>query len=912
MLAALAVDAGRVVPVGTLVDRVWGEADRSRNALHVCVTRVRQVLARAGGPVPVRLVSRDGGYVLEVEPDRVDAHRFQALLERARDRPDRERVALLREALGLWRGTPLADLPGEWAARVREGWQQQRRDAVIEWAQAELRLDNAGAVIGPLTELTTEFPLVEPLVATLMRALHAAGRGAEALSRYAETRQRLAEELGTDPGEELRGLHRALLRGDLTRAAQPPTSPGPTVPAQLPPDVPGFAGRTAELARLDAILAAACEQPTAPTAVVVSALWGTAGVGKTALAVHWAHRVASRFPDGQLYANLHGFDPICAAVPPGEAVRAFLDALGVAPQRIPVSLDAQVGLYRSTLAGRRMLIVLDNAATAEQVRPLLPGSPGCLVLVTSRNHLTSLVAAEGAHPLSLDLLGEQAARQLLARRVGAERVTTEPTEVNELIAGCAGRPLALAVAAARIAAQPRSPLRSLRAELEEVRQRLGAVPEGDPPIAVRAVFTWAYDALSRPAARLFRLLGVHPGTQLGIPALASLAGIAVMEVRAALAQLTRAHLITELSPSRYGCHDLLRAYAAELAVQVDSDDERQRALHRLVEHYVHTASRASRLLRTTQRPIGLDPPPPGVVPEELADRAAALAWFTTEHPVLLAVLDRAAETGFDRQAGQLAAAGAAFFDLYGRWADWASTQFVALASARRLGDPALAAQAHRGLAGAYSQLGRYDEAHDHYRQALALFGELGEQIGQARTHLSLSLVLSRQNRYPDALAQAERALELFRATGHQIGQARALNAIGWYCVKVHDYQRALGCCEQALTMLRELGDRRGEAQTWDSLGYAHHHLGQYLDAVECFEQAVRLCQELGDRYEEATALAHLGDTRAAAEDPAAARRAWQQSLEIFDQLGRSDSDSDPVRAKLHALDHPEPATSTPA
>jgi NB-ARC domain/Bacterial transcriptional activator domain len=447
-----------------------------------------------------------------------------------------------------------------------------------------------------------------------MRALHVAGRSAEALERYAATRQLLAEELGTDPGPQLQRLHQSILRGDvLTPSAT--TTRAPVVPAQLPFGVAGFTGRIDQLARLDTLLR---ELAHGPTAVVISAVSGTAGVGKTALAVHWAHRVADRFPDGQLYVNLRGFDAGGQVMDPAEAVRRFLDALGVPAERIPVDLDAQAALYRSLLAGRRMLVVLDNARTTAQVRPLLPGARTCLVLVTSRNQLSGLVAADGAHPIILDLLTLDEAWELLARRLGSDRTTAEPDAVAEIITACARLPLALAIVGARAATHPHLPLHTLAGELRDSGDRLGTLTTDDPTTDVRAVFSWSYHALTPDAARLFRLLGLHPGPDISIAATASLAALSLPQVRVLLAELAGANLLVERTPNRYSLHDLLRAYAGDLAHTHDSDQQRHATTHRMLDHYLHTAHTAARQLYPARDPLPITPPQPDVVPEHTA------------------------------------------------------------------------------------------------------------------------------------------------------------------------------------------------------------------------------------------------------------------------------------------------------
>ncbi|WP_256725325.1 AfsR/SARP family transcriptional regulator, partial [Streptomyces acidiscabies] len=448
VLAALAVDAGRPVAPDVVIRRVWGpdSPQGARRSVYAHVARLRTVCEGTGR---IRVTRRSGGYVLEADRDRIDVHRFRRLVGDARGAglPDGVRARLLGEALGLWRGEPLSGLDGPWVVQTREAWRREHLEATVAWARLQA-LDDPAVAIGPLSALLDEHPLTEPLAETLMRTLYAAGRGAEALECYAAVRRRLSEELGTEPGPALRAAHQAVLRGGAPVPSRPPAStkatPQRVVPAQLPVAVRGFTGRTEELARLDAFLTTA---PSAP--VVISAVSGTAGVGKTSLAVHWGHRVRKSFPDGQLYVNLRGFDPGGSSRDPAEALRAFLDALEVPPARIPAGLDAQAALYRSLLADRRMLVVLDNARDADQVRPLLPGAPGCLVLVTSRNRLTSLAAVEGAHMFAIDVLSSAEAESMLADRLGGPRTATDPAAVAEITARCAGLPLALAVVSAR-------------------------------------------------------------------------------------------------------------------------------------------------------------------------------------------------------------------------------------------------------------------------------------------------------------------------------------------------------------------------------------------------------------------------------------------------------------------------------
>ena len=630
--------------------------------------------------------------------------------------------------------------------------------------------------------------------------------------------------------------------------------------------------------------------------------------------MHWAHQVADRFGAGQLYVNLRGFDPTGSALDPAEAVRRFLDALDVAPRRIPAELDAQAALYRSLLAGRRMLIVLDNARDTAQVRPLLPGTPGCLVVITSRNQLTGLIATEGAQPIPLELLTSGEAHDLLAQRLGADRIAAEPAAVAEIITRCARLPLALALAAAQAMIRPDTPLRGLADELRDTQRRWHALAGDDPATQLRTVFSWSYHALAPDAARLFRLLGGHPGPDITGPAAASLTALPLPRVGSLLAELTRASLLTEHPPGRYAFHDLLRAYATELAHSVDPEPGRRAATHRGLDHYLHTANTANRLLSPARDPITLTPPQPGVVPEHLIDQQQALDWFTAQRPVLLAAVEHAASAGFDTHAWQLAWTMAVFLDRRGHWHDQVSTGHAAVSAAGRLGDPTAQALTHRALAVGYASLGRIDDARAHFSAALDLWRRAGDQAGQASAHHHLGRLWQRQGHLAAALDHARNALDLFQAIGHQRGQAQALNAIGWYHAQLGDHEQAVTACQRSLALHEELADRSGQANTWDSLGYAHHHLGQHSQAIVCFQRALDLIRDLGDRYNEADILTHLGDTQHATGNHRAARGAWQQALALLDDLDHPDAQN--VRARLRNLRqhpaHPAPSSSPAA
>jgi tetratricopeptide (TPR) repeat protein len=853
-----------------------------------------------------------------VGDDQLDAVVFERTLARGRAALATGGLAaagpLLRQALAMWRGPALAAVDSP-LIRAEAGRLDELRSAAWEECiDVELQLGAERDLVSELTGLVARYPLRERFRQQLMLALYRAGRQSDALEAYREARTRLHEQLGVEPGPGLDDLHQRILRRDPTlshpAASAPSLVPGPpqaahdslpatAPPAQLPLDVSGFAGRRNDLGTLDAILADAREQPTA---VVICVIAGTAGVGKTALAVHWAHQVRGSFPDGQLYVNLRGFDPSGSALEPGEAVRGFLDAIGVPPDRVPVDLAAQAGLYRSLLAGRRMLVLLDNARDVEQVRPLLPGAPGCLVIVTSRNQLTGLLAAEDARPLTLDVLSAKEARELLSRRLGAARVAAEPEAVDQIAASCARLPLALAIAAARAAARGGFPLTVLAEELRDVGRSLDALDCADAATDLRVMFSWSYRTLGTETARLFRLLGLHPGPHITVAAAASLAGMPGRPTRAMLAELARAHMVTERAPGVFGFHDLLRAHATELTHALDSADQRRAAESRMLDHYLHTASAADLRLDPHRSSCPLGQPLPGVSVEDFASHEQAHAWLMAEQPVLISATHQAVKSGFDTHAWQLAWTYADFLYWRGLWHDLAATNTAALAAARRTGSLAGQAHAHRGLAGATTSLGRHDDAYEHLRQALDLLIEVGDLVGQAQIHRNLAQVLEGQGRYTTALSHARQAHELCRSTSYRTGEARALAAIGWIHALLGDHQQALTCCQRALAVHRELGDSRGEADVWHSMGYAYHQGGEHGDAADCYGRALALLRRSGERSNEVITLIDLGDTYQAADDLQAARHAWQQALDIIDQFG--DPNADKLRDRLQ---HAAPA-----
>jgi DNA-binding SARP family transcriptional activator/tetratricopeptide (TPR) repeat protein len=907
VLVALLVDADRPVPVDQLLDRVWGRCvpHQTRGTLRSYLSRLRQALA---GAAEVDIARQPGGYILAIDPMTVDLHRFRRLTVQARVvDDDQAAAALFDEALGLWRGEAFATLDTPWLTGVRAALDRQRLAAELDRNDLVLERGQHGVLLDGLSAGTTAHPLDERMASQLLLALYRSGRQADALDFYRQLRLRLREELGTDPSPPLRQLHQQILTADpalavLGRATIIRGSHRRLVPRQLPAPPCSFTGRTSELAALNAAMTA---QPDRPATVMICAIGGAGGIGKTWLALRWAHDNLARFPDGQLYVNLRGFDPASDPLPAAVAVRAFLDALGVAQAAIPVDPDSQVGLYRSLVAGKRMLIVVDNARDSAQVAPLLPGTPAASVLVTSRQQLPGLLTMHGARLLSLDVLPTAQARQLLTEHLGPVRVAAEPEPVAVLLDQCAGLPLALGIVAARAAIHPDLPLAGLAQELQESSTRLDALDGSELGANVREVLACSHRALSPEAARVFGLLSLAPGPDLSLPAAVSLIAFPPIRARSLLRELASLHLVQEHVPGRYRMHDLVRLYATEYAHTVHTDIDRSSALHRVLDHYLHTAHAAELMLHPQRDPITLGPPVLGVAPGDFAASDQALAWFTAEHLVLLAAIEHAADAGLDNHTWQLAASLTTFLDRRGHWHDWATTQHAALDAARRLGDQSAQAHAHRGLALAYVHLGRFGEATTQLRHALNLFGALGNRTGQAHTHRSLARVSARQGHFQDALPHAEQALDLYRAAGHRLGQAYALNAIGWFHAHLHNHRQALSYCQQALLLHKEIDDRHGQALAWDSLGYAHHHLGHHHRAIACYLHALPLYREAGDKYRETLALTCLGDTHHTAGHPDPARHAWQHALTILNELDHPDADH--VRVKLLPMkrqDHP--------
>ncbi|NUT52880.1 MAG: tetratricopeptide repeat protein, partial [Saccharothrix sp.] len=832
VMVALAAQADHVVPVDNLIDRVWSERPPKgvRSALRAYLSHLRRALA----PTGVAITRHGGGYALRVSPENLDLHRFGWLVASAREQRDpRRAVELVEEALALWRGSPIAELDTPWARSLRERLHHERAAAEADHLDWALACGRHHELLPDLTTRAEVEPLDERTAGQLMLALYRSGRQAEALTHYQRVRRRLVEEVGADPGQALQALHQRILTADpaLTapasggRATATATT-GPVVPRQLPAAPRSFTGRVDDLAALDTALD---DQGT----VVISVIGGPGGIGKTWLALTWAHRHLERFPDGQLFVDLRGFSPDSEPMDPAAAVRGFLDALGVDPTRVPTDPHAQSARYRDLLAGKRMLIMLDNAATADQVVPLLPSSPTCTVLITSRHRLPALIARHGAQPLSLDVLPDAESHALLTATLGADRGTTDERATDALIALCGGFPLALGLIAARV--QPHLSLDDAVAELRGL--GLDALDSEDPAASLPAVLSWSLRRLTRRQRTVFALLGVAPGSDIGLPAAANLTNLSAPETHAVLRALVDASLIDVRPGVRYAMHDLVRSYAANLAHDLPEPD-RNAALERVMDFHLHTAHAADRLLDPHSTLVRLDPPAPGVDPHPLPDAAAATAWLDTEHATLLATQRAAGTLGRHHVVWHLAWSLDGFHRLRGLRLDGLASWRAALDATAHLSDAATHIRTHRLLGNACSRLGLHEEATGHLDRALALAVRHRDHTEQAFTHQQLALAWERRGDDERALDHARNALDLHRTLDQPTWEASALNAVGWYAARLGDFDTARDHCRAALVLHRRNHHSAGEANTLDSLGFIAHRTGDHLQAIDYYHQAL--------------------------------------------------------------------------
>ncbi|MEU6260252.1 BTAD domain-containing putative transcriptional regulator [Streptomyces sp. NPDC047043] len=848
VLAALLLRQGAVLSHGQLLDSVWGTEPPAggRKVLPTHVNSLRRALDPAGTPPAESVISSGKGwYGFVVEAVRLDTadlgERGDAAMRTVASGDLAGAADQLSAAIELFRGEPLANLPGPFAQDERQRLEERRRALRLERLKCLVLLRRFGDALDDLAGLSASDRYDESLVALRMRALYGCERQAEALNAYEDMRVRLRDELGVDPGEELRRVYEAVLRQDDERLLLPPapcvqTVSGPGLPhgpataapapAELPHDTAGFAGRTGELARLHALLPSAQEQGAANT-VVISAIGGAAGIGKTALAVHWAHQVRDRFPDGQLYVNLHGFDHDRQPLEPGEALELLLRSLGLEASDIPSNDEAQARLYRTLLADRRLLVLLDNAASAEQVRPLLPGSPTCCVVVTSRNRLGDLVARDGAHALPLDLLLPAEAHALLSEALDGKRLAAEPHEADELIRLCGSLPLALRVAAARLAGDPGLRLADLVADMSEGNRLAALEPDEDDNSPLRAAFSVSYRVLAPAARRLFRLLGLFPGPEFSAEVAAALLDAPLPQARRLLGALAAAHLVEPVTVGRYRFHDLLREYAQECAQAEEAAGDRDAALGRVLIWYLHAARATSGTWLFPELPSCLDPGGQQGLPSS----AGAGQWLETERANLLALIHHASRHGPRSVAWHLTDALLGDFWLHLPRATWQVAAQAALDAATVEGDLIGQAAMHSSLGLALFDRGRNGPALDHHTRLLDISRKVGWTTGEVAALGGRSLVEWSMARLHSAHEHLTTGLRLTRAVGNRHLEALGLVVLGVTCRDLGQLQEAADHLELAIGRNKEIG-WQNDSLALQNLGGVYWELGRLADGLD--------------------------------------------------------------------------------
>ncbi|MEE6258110.1 AfsR/SARP family transcriptional regulator [Plantactinospora sonchi] len=882
VLGLLVLAGGQVVTLSALADAIWGDTHPA-SAVNVLQTHVKHLrrLLEPGRPPHSRselLPYAGEGYRLCLPTDQVDLLRFRRLVRFA---TEREAVAPLVEALALWQGPPFADLPLLAQHPRTTVVLREHRTALTRYAGAMLAAGAADQAIVALEEAIAADPLDEAGQALLVRAYRAAGRRAQGFAAFHSARRRLVDELGVDPGPELTAAYTELLDDSPPGLDAAPTTTAVVhraVPAELPADVPGFTGRAGELDELDRL----SDHAGSSSTVVVLTISGTAGVGKTALATRWAYRARDRFPDGQLYVDLRGYDPE-QPVAPADALARFLRSLGLPGEQVPTDVGERAARYRSMLDGRRVLVLLDNAASVDQVRPLLPGSSaGSVVLVTSRDSLPGLVVRHGARRLGLDVLAPDDALALLRLLLGDAVVSAAPEAAGALVTHCAGLPLALRIAAELVHRRAPTALATVADELADHRRRLDLLSDAaDSHSDIGAVFSWSYRDLPPDAARAFRLLGTHPGPDFDVFAVAALSGVDETTARASLDLLGRSHLAQRRGQHRYGMHDLLRAYARELAVRDGVAD----LPRRLLDLYLHTAATAIDVLYPAERHRRPQvPAPPGPLPT-LPDAAAAIAWLDAERANLVATAVHAAAHRQPWYTVPLTVILLRYLESGGHYADAVTLHDHALRASQDDGNRRDEAQLRTNLGVVQLQQSRYTEAVAELTRAIELAHEVGDTVVEARALGNLGHVYQWQGRYPEAAARLTEAVELCRRNGDQASEARGLGNLGQVRLRQQRYVDAARDFRESIAVCRQIGDVIGEAYALVSLGHVDSGLGRHQQAGDHHQRALAIFRSTTESAGEAYALDGLALVDLSrGEHQRAVDRLWA-ALALFQRIG---------------------------
>jgi DNA-binding SARP family transcriptional activator len=911
VLAALLLDAGELVTVDQLTELLWGAHPplSARVSVQNHVKRLRRALGEAGW---ARITTEPGGYVIRVEPDELDVSRFQTSLARAqaaaRDRKWEQASAQASAALLLWRGEPLADVGSELLAQRAVPYLAEIRLQAWETRlEAEVQLGHHADAVVELHRLTAAYPLHERLHALLMLALQRCGRQGDALAAYQAARQILLDELGAEPGHGLRQMHWQILSGDADAVGAPdPVSPASdtrrtvapqqtVMPQQLPAAVGCFTGRDAELAELTGLLDRQSGVPA--SALVISAIGGTAGVGKTTLAVQWARLVAGRFPDGQLYVNLRGYDPD-QPVATAEALAGFLRSLGVPGQEIPDETGERARLYRSRLAGRRVLVLLDNACDGEQVRPLLPGDPGCVAVVTSRDALAGLVAADGARRLDLDVLPLADAVGLLRSLIGP-RADNDPEAAARLAGLCARLPLALRIAAELAAARPAATLRDLVAELAA--GRLDGLDAGEDRADMRAVFSWSCRQLPDAVAGAFALIGLHPGSDLDAAACAALTGTTATSARRVLGRLHRASLLQVCRPGRYGMHDLLRAYAREQAAARDTGGDCRRALTQLFDYYLAAAAAAMDVLFPAEAHRRPRIPASAAAAPAMTGGADARAWLDGERANLVAVVVHCAGQGWPGHATGLAETLFRYLITGSHLPEALTVYGHALQAARECGDLAAEARALNGLGSIGVMKGHYRDAAGHYRAVLERCRSSGDRAGQGRALHNLGNTEYQLHNFGLAAGYYRQAITACEDTADSLGVARALAALAAAETELGSHDRAAEHLRRALPVFGAEKDQLSEAEAVSRMGDLSLRRGQLTQAAAFYEQALAASRQISHPGGVADGLHSLGEVSLRQGDYQRAVGHLSQALALYRQNGNQHGEIITLRSLAQAL-----------
>jgi DNA-binding SARP family transcriptional activator/tetratricopeptide (TPR) repeat protein len=884
VLAILLLTPRTIVPAEVLIDRLWDTQPppKARESLSAYIARLRVSLREALDD-SVRLAGRAKGYVLDVDPESVDLHQFRRMRRQAdaltASGDNDHGAALLREADGLWRGQALAGIRGDWVARMRESLEEERRAAILERVECELELGLHADLVGELRRLLAQYPLDETFIAHQMAALYRSGRPGDALSLYRETRSRLVDEQGTEPGPKLSELHQRILRRDpqlaVSLAGRRPGQVSP--PDTLPPETVEFVGRSEELALLTG------EHGDMPQ---VSVIEGMPGVGKTALAIHAARLVSGQYPDGMFYLNFHTHDPGSPSLDPAEALHRLLRMLNVPATQIPDTIGERAALWRAQLSRRRAVVILDDAARHDQIRPLLPVAGRCLILITARRRLPEL---EGARAITLDLLSVDDAVTLFTRTAGPSRAR-DHDEVAAVVGLCGRLPLAIQLTAGRLAQGYPARLGDLVDELSQSPARLGSTGTASPE--VMSAFDLSYRALEPDHQRFFRRLGISPCSHVSMQAAAALGGGTVAEAEKALAALLDHHLLARAPGGHFRFHDLIRGYAAVRAAREDPEPEQRQAVSRLLDFYLHTAGLADRVLHPSRRRMPVSVTHPPAASPALGTQEDAAAWLESEWRNILQAAQHAGRHEWKRQCADLTHVLAGFVDIRAYWAEAIAAHTLALQACRDLADPARIAQASLELSVVSQQTGRHEATISLAEDAAAIYRALADRRGEAEALDQVGMAHQRAARSREALAYFHEARILYGEAADQLGVASTLSHSGIACWQLGRYPDAMAHLRAALSLYRDVGDRRGEAKTLNNLGKMQLSCGYHRDAIENYQKSLVIFSEIGGAQSQAILYHNIGSVyhyKGSYEEGLAACR---RALTIYREIGDLPDEAD--------------------